>query len=472
MRVAVLISGYLRSFKENINKIEKIIIKKFNNVDFYIHITKNEEKYDKYLNPSNIYEDIKTIESKLNPVCLLVEDNIEKDNFSIINNWLKFFKLNEIKKLNEKNKGKYDLVIKYRPDLDIISEDLFNIKINKQKIYIPKDSKIDKNKLKNLEDKYICDIFSFGTSSVMNKYFNIYKNLPKLIKKYGNISETILYYYLEDNNIKYDLIDVNYQVILSKCNVFAICGDSGSGKTTFGNILKKFFSNSFLLECDRYHKWERGDKNWEKYTHLNPEANYISKMNEDIFNLKVGNSIYQVDYDHKYGKFTEKELINPSENTIVCGLHSLYHTNDHLYDLKIFMDTDNFLKKEWKINRDVKERGYSIEKILNQIEKREEDYEKFIYPQREKSDLIINFFHNDKNEISLKLSINQKFNIKNIIKKMNDKNIIISNTINENNFFSLIFYEYKEINFLWENNKTPQFNNFYDYILYAIMNLY
>ena len=78
------------------------------------------------------------------------------------------------------------------------------------------------------------------------------------------------------------------------CNVFAIAGDSGSGKTTLGNYLKNYFSSSFMLECDRYHKWERGDKNWDNYTHLNPEANYISKFSDDVYNLKMNNRLIGV----------------------------------------------------------------------------------------------------------------------------------------------------------------------------------
>ena len=74
------------------------------------------------------------------------------------------------------------------------------------------------------------------------------------------------------------LIDINYYVVLSLCNTIAITGDSGTGKTTISNILKELFSDSFVLECDRYHKWERNDENWKKYTHLNPDANYITKM--------------------------------------------------------------------------------------------------------------------------------------------------------------------------------------------------
>ena len=48
MKIAILISGYLRSFKVNIPLIKSKILDKFKNVDIYIHITKNEENRTKY----------------------------------------------------------------------------------------------------------------------------------------------------------------------------------------------------------------------------------------------------------------------------------------------------------------------------------------------------------------------------------------------------------------------------------------
>ena len=180
----------------------------------------------------------------------------------------------------------------------------------------------------------MCDIFAYGNSGVMDKYFDIYNHLDGLTQSHGTVPETIIYEYLNSFKIKYELIDVEYNVILSMCNVFAICGDSGSGKSTLADMLKQCFSNSFTLECDRYHKWERNDENWNKLTHLNPDANYITKMNNDIFDLKIGKSIYHVNYDHSEGKFTEKEKIDKSDNIIVCGLHSLYSKNHEYTILK------------------------------------------------------------------------------------------------------------------------------------------
>lgn len=481
MKVALLISGYLRSFNTNLPNLKSQILDKFDNIDVYIHITKNGDKEDKYLNINN---DINYINQVLNPVCLLCEDNqiLSEDNKvnNTLNTWFKFYKLNEIKKENEDIKGVYDLVIKYRPDINIVSEDIFDREFRKDVIYIPSESKIDKSKLVNKDDKYICDIFAFGNSKMMDYYFFIYENINYLIKQYGTyVSETLLFNYLNEYSISYEEINMDYTVLLSTCNIFAIAGDSGSGKTTLGNLLKRYFSSSFMLECDRYHKWERKDDNWKKYTHLNPHANYLAKMNEDIFDLKIGKEVYQVDYDHSSGTFTQPEKLETSDNIIVCGLHSLYSDDDNIYNLKIFIDTDITLKYTWKIKRDISKRGYSKEKIMEQIDLRKEDYIKYILPQMDISDLIINFFtdksfdiNNLEQDLDLKLRvcISEKFkwsNISNIITSFEQEgiNVKYSYSRSHKKYFDIVFPEYKEHNLGFNNN------NFYDYILFIILNL-
>ena len=477
MKIALLISGYLRSYNENISFIKREILDKYQNVDVYLHITKDEKLEDKYFNQIE-ERDTKAISDILKPVHTIIENNIyyseDEGINNVINRWGKLYKLNKLKKIREDTTNKkYDLVIKYRPDLSIKSKDIFDVYNQSKVIYIPNDSKIDKIKLTNPTDGYLCDALAFGDSESMDTYFDIYNNLNELTKNYAVASETILFNYLTINNINYKLIDIDYSFILSKCNVFAICGDSGSGKSTLSILLKSIFSNSFMLECDRYHKWERTNKNWEETTHLNPKANYISKMNEDVFNLKIGKDIYQVDYDHDTGKFTEKQLINPSDNLIVCGLHSLYGNNDSVYDLKIYMDTDEDLKKKWKINRDVKERGYSIEKVLDNIKKREKDFNEFILPQKDNADLVIRFFTIEKidfnnleyqNKLSLELMVNNAFDINNILLKF--KLLKIPHiVIKTDKFIKITFLNYIEVNLGFNTN------SFYDYILYFILNL-
>lgn len=195
MKVALLISGYLRSYKNNISYIQDEIIKNFDNVDTYIHITKNENKEDKYLNFIDEENDVKNIVSILNPKSLIIENNI---NINILKNqWSKLYKLNQLKITNEISENKkYDLVIRYRFDLRIKTHHIFN-NIESNIVYIPKDSKIDKSKLQDPNDNYICDALAFGTSEIMDKYFDIFKYL----NDYGTISETTLYHYLDRKSV-------------------------------------------------------------------------------------------------------------------------------------------------------------------------------------------------------------------------------------------------------------------------------
>ena len=464
MKVALLISGYLRSFKLNILTIKERIINKFDSVDIYLHITEKEENEDKYLNIDN---DIQDFITEFNPTILYESNYIFSNNSltnNVINSWLKLYKLNELRKINEIHE-KYDLVIKYRPDTTLISDNIF-MEIEDNVVYIPNNSKIDKNKLRNVNDNYICDIFAYGKPDIMNKYFSVYENIDFLINKYGNVPETILYYHLIENNIVFKYIDLEYNVILSTCNVFSITGDSGSGKSRLANVLKKHFSKSFLLECDRYHKWNRYDDNWKKMTHLNPESNLLLKMNSDIFDLKIGKNIYHVDYDHNTGNFTDVKSIESSDNIIVCGLHNLYEKTDILYDLKIFMDTDEKLKMKWKINRDVNERKYELETVLKNIEDRKEDFYKYILPQREISDVIINFFNEE--ELSLRIIISSKYNMYKIVSNFEKLNISFTTKLN-NNTFELIFVGFEPNKIKFDN--IPIENNLYDYIILILYNI-
>lgn len=194
-------------------------------------------------------------------------------------------------------------------------------------------------------------------------------------------------------------------------SVVAICGDSSSGKTVLANLLSYKLPNATVLECDRYHKWERHDVAWTKYTHLNPVANDIDLMNQDVLALKNGQSIFRRNYDHTVGKFTEEYEIKPSQNLIVCGLHT-FMSSYGLYDLKIFMDADPVFKTEWKIARDMTKRGYTIEEVEAQIKARRADYELFIQPLIHDADIIVSFGS------SLRLLIRDEYSIDNIARKL------------------------------------------------------
>lgn len=174
-----------------------------------------------------------------------------------------------------------------------------------------------------------------------------------------------------------------------------IAGDSGAGKTRLLQILEALLSKErvLALEGDGDHKWERGDRNWEEMTHLNPRANYLYRQAEDLKVLRGNNTIKRADYDHETGTFTRKRRLSPKPYVVLCGLHSLYLPQmRQVLDMKVYLDTDDALRCHWKLCRDQGERGHDRTAVLEQIRARHKDAEKYIYPQKQYADLVIRYF--------------------------------------------------------------------------------
>jgi uridine kinase len=475
MRNAVLMAGYLRVFHQNLPQLKKTFFKRLKQYDLYVHITLDEFHSDKYYSTAE-RKNLENLVKSLNPVQIFYEENQKfsknlKEN-NILNTWYKFNKLFNF----VINTGiSYDCVYKIRPDI-VFSENFQHLDIRSNDVnlvYIPRTTLVDKEKLAKSSDPSICDIFAYGSQIAMSNYFKIYHSLDNLIRKYGCVPETLLFYFLKDEKIKYHLVDLDFSILLSECNVIGISGDSGVGKSQLAERLKRVFNNSVILEGDRYHRWERDDKNWKTFTHLDPKSNYIAKMRSDIFDLKIGNSIYQVDYNHVSGKFTNEKKIDPQKNIIVCGLHSLYGKHHHLYNLKIFIDTEDDVKKDWKISRDVLERGKTEKKVIEEIKKRRNDYTKHIIKQRFKSDIIIYYSKNEKEKLVLTLYVHRKFDISQLIKKMKMQELIFKIKDSKSQYFcEFVFSEYKFKPIFGDIGKNEYSNNYYDYIVFVILSLY
>ncbi len=244
-----------------------------------------------------------------------------------------------------------------------------------------------------------------------------------------------------------------------------VCGDSGSGKTTLSKKLSTFLGDCVILECDRYHKWERGDDHWNTYTHLNTESNHLDQMKSDVSDLLIGKSVIRSDYDHDTGRFTSPETLDPKKNLVVCGLHSLYC--DDIFNLKVYMDTDDRLRTFWKISRDTANRGYTFNSVKKQIEDRKEDFIKYILPQKEWADVIVNFYSETDDRVKIAKGIETKLRI--FIKNLDCKESFekaykqkgIKVKISESDKYSIIeFLNYNTFS-----------GNYYDYIILAINEL-
>ncbi len=184
----------------------------------------------------------------------------------------------------------------------------------------------------------------------------------------------------------------------NKPTIIGIGGDSGAGKTTAANLLTGIFGkrNTLVVNGDDMHKWERGNENWKVFTHLNPDANKLHQELQQAIALSDWNKISRVNYDHKTGKFTDPAEVESNNFIIFEGLHPFYLKRMRdLYDMKIYVHPSEELKLHWKIIRDMKERGHTKEQILQSIEKRKDDKEKFIDPQKQFADIVVSYIVND-----------------------------------------------------------------------------
>lgn len=186
--------------------------------------------------------------------------------------------------------------------------------------------------------------------------------------------------------------------------LITIAGDSGAGKSTLLNFLYNLFNgNATCIEGDAYHKWERNDAHWKKFTPLNPKANNLKKCEDDLIKLKNNEAIYIREYNHNTGLFDEEKKIIPKDKIIFAGLHALCTEKlRQLSDIKIFLNTDEDLQKLWKYNRDINERGYTHESAILSIKNRVIDSNKYIKNQLYYADIIIDIF--DEN-----LELNNKY---------------------------------------------------------------
>ncbi|MGE0566600.1 MAG: hypothetical protein AB7O73_01515 [Bacteroidia bacterium] len=235
---------------------------------------------------------------------------------------------------------------------------------------------------------------SFNIAEWNNKLIFPFNGNDKLLDIVFTILQTtltILAYLVFKNGIKNNI----QTKFLSQPYLIGIGGDSAAGKSTLSNSLAIIFEkqNTTIVRGDDMHKWERGDENWNTYTHLDPRANHLHEDISQAKSLKTGKGIKRSFYDHNTGRFTLPQFIKSNKLIVFEGLHSFYLKNHRdVYDLKIFMEPEENLRVWWKVKRDVEKRNYSPKQVIEQLKKREEDSQKYISTQAENADLLVRFF--------------------------------------------------------------------------------
>ncbi|MGH7409830.1 MAG: phosphoribulokinase [Candidatus Methylomirabilis sp.] len=176
--------------------------------------------------------------------------------------------------------------------------------------------------------------------------------------------------------------------------LLGIGGDSGTGKSTLvGGIYKIFGAEKITnINLDDYHTFDRAQRKIYGLTALHPAANNMALMGKHAWQLKNGEKIIKPVYDHSTGAFAKPEEVDPKPIVIIGGLFPFFTQElRDVFDLKVYLDPDEELKRTWKIQRDAGRRGYSVEQVIKEIEARQEDIRKHIEPQKEFADFIIRF---------------------------------------------------------------------------------
>jgi phosphoribulokinase len=115
-------------------------------------------------------------------------------------------------------------------------------------------------------------------------------------------------------------------------------------------------------------------------------------MAEHLRMLATGIAVTKPVYDHHTGTFGEPESIEPGEIVIVEGLLPLTDrgTRDAI-DLAVFLEPEEILRRRWKLERDVFERGYAPAEVVAELKRREADVAEHVRPQRDFADIIVRF---------------------------------------------------------------------------------
>jgi phosphoribulokinase len=177
--------------------------------------------------------------------------------------------------------------------------------------------------------------------------------------------------------------------------VLGIVGDSAAGKSTLTQGLTAVLGDERVTHicADDYHKFDRIERARLNITPLHPDCNYLDILELHLERAHYGQPMLKPVYDHSTGSLVRPEYIVPREFVIVEGLLG-FHTPamQAFYDVKVFLDPPEDLRRVWKIKRDTTKRGYSAEQVLKEMERREADSRDFIRPQREYADVVVRFY--------------------------------------------------------------------------------
>jgi len=183
-------------------------------------------------------------------------------------------------------------------------------------------------------------------------------------------------------------------------SIIAIVGASASGKTLFTQTIyeelnEELGSSSLaVLEEDAYYRDQSHlpVKLRENTNYDHPDAFEHELLVSHLESLRAGKTIEVPVYDFtKHNRSSETRRVTSAGVVIVEGILLLSNPKlRHLFDIKVFIDAPMDICLLRRIERDMRERGRSLESIASQYETTVRPmYYEFIEPCKQFADVVV-----------------------------------------------------------------------------------
>jgi len=176
--------------------------------------------------------------------------------------------------------------------------------------------------------------------------------------------------------------------------MLAVAGDSAAGKTTVtSGVVGALGRDRCVSVCtDDYQRFDRMERQERPFTPLHPDCSYIAILEQHLQLLATGQPVLKPVYDHSTGRRVRPEPVEPKDFVIVHGALPLHSKLARAcFDVTVFLDTPDDVRRDWRMKRDTAVRGYGRDQVTAEIEAGEEEYVGFVRPQRAHADVVVRF---------------------------------------------------------------------------------
>ncbi len=178
--------------------------------------------------------------------------------------------------------------------------------------------------------------------------------------------------------------------------VFGVAGGTASGKTTVARAILDAVGASQIayLPHDAYYK-DMSHLSLEERAHLNfdhPNSLESKLLVKHIKQLLDGKDVHVPVYDFTHHRRTDETvLVEPSPIILVDGILIFTKRNlREMMDIKVYVDTDPDVRFIRRLQRDIHERGRSLESVVSQyMDTVRPMHLKFVEPSKRYADVII-----------------------------------------------------------------------------------